>query len=353
MKKYISLSLVVLTGLLTLTQPNFAQIGAPTSETIVDLGSLNGKAKSLGTPAYPETAKKAGAVGAVCVNVTVDEQGKVIKADVVSGEMLLRDSALAAARASTFSPYIVNGKPAKMSGFVTFTFPVSPSAEDLEVFSEYIKDSKADFWGTFAKLPKDSQESPIVTKKLDENACLTVVFKIFDKTTYKSRLVDAQTLNANIKACDESIKTDPSKLFRFYNRGLARYYLIRGDEIPLSTTLQETSKISAEDLNQSLKDLKAFIDWESNYRFIDELKMTYRAAGELTAVLAVKERNREGLQAALKLLDTAEKSKATLDSADVYTNKIIAMDRQVINSILGNYAPKGSPLDKDLDQRRK
>jgi hypothetical protein len=55
---------------------------------------------------------------------------------------------------------------------------------------------------------------------------------------------------------------------------------------------------------------------EIEYGFVDELKMAYRAAGELTAVSAVKEHNREGLQAALKLLDTAEKSKATLDSAD-------------------------------------
>lgn len=109
--------LMILICLFVQIKTNFAQTPAP-----IDLGLLNGKATNLVKPVYPETAKNSGIGGTVKVNVTVDEKGNIIKAEAVSGELLLRDASLAAARASQFPPYLVKGKAVKMSGFLVFNF---------------------------------------------------------------------------------------------------------------------------------------------------------------------------------------------------------------------------------------
>ena len=73
-------------------------------------------------PAYPPLAKAAGVSGAVVVEVTVDEQGDVISARVISGHPLLKDSALAAARGWKFTPTQLSGSPVKVIGTMTFNF---------------------------------------------------------------------------------------------------------------------------------------------------------------------------------------------------------------------------------------
>jgi len=63
-------------------------------------------------PVYPEDAKKDHVSGAVVVAATVDDQGKIVKAAVVSGPEKLRDTALNAVNQWTFKPYLLNGRPA-------------------------------------------------------------------------------------------------------------------------------------------------------------------------------------------------------------------------------------------------
>lgn len=83
---------------------------------------LNGKAISMPRPAYPAAARAVNAEGAVTVKVTVDEGGEVISAAAVSGHPLLRAAAVAAARQAKFSPTIVDGRTAKVSGYLTYNF---------------------------------------------------------------------------------------------------------------------------------------------------------------------------------------------------------------------------------------
>ncbi len=92
------------------------------SDTVISGGVLNGKAISKPAPPYPAIAKAARAQGLVTVQVTVDEDGRVISAQAVSGHPLLQSAAVAAAREARFSPTLLSGQPVKVKGVVTYNF---------------------------------------------------------------------------------------------------------------------------------------------------------------------------------------------------------------------------------------
>jgi len=85
-------------------------------------GVLNGKAISKPQPAYPPVAKAARAQGTVTVEIIVDENGKVINAQAVSGHPLLRAAAEAAARQAKISATFMGGLPVKVSGTLSYNF---------------------------------------------------------------------------------------------------------------------------------------------------------------------------------------------------------------------------------------
>lgn len=88
----------------------------------VSAGVINGKATNLVQPAYPAAARAVRASGAVNVQVTVDENGKVISASAVTGHPLLRAAAVEAARSSTFKPMWLGGSPVKFTGVIVYNF---------------------------------------------------------------------------------------------------------------------------------------------------------------------------------------------------------------------------------------
>ena len=85
-------------------------------------GIVNGKSVNLVKPPYPAAARAVRATGAVNVQVTIDEQGNVISAQAVSGHPLLRAASVQAARASTFSPTLLQGQPVKVIGIIVYNF---------------------------------------------------------------------------------------------------------------------------------------------------------------------------------------------------------------------------------------
>ena len=85
-------------------------------------GILNGRAIRLQRPQLSEQAWAAGASGAVVVVVTITDEGKVIRACAMNGHPLLWDAAERAARASEFAPTILNGKPVKVTGAISYNF---------------------------------------------------------------------------------------------------------------------------------------------------------------------------------------------------------------------------------------
>jgi TonB family protein len=103
---------------------NFSAANETPSSTprLISGGVLNGKAMSLPKPPYPPAARAVRASGAVTVQVLIDEQGNVVSANAVSGHPLLRAAAVQAARAATFSPTYLEGRPVKVSGVITYNF---------------------------------------------------------------------------------------------------------------------------------------------------------------------------------------------------------------------------------------
>lgn len=85
-------------------------------------GVLNGRAVRLVQPPYPAIARSAHASGQVKVQIVIDENGNVISAAAVSGHPLLQGAAVAAARASKFTPTKLSGMPVKVSGVIIYNF---------------------------------------------------------------------------------------------------------------------------------------------------------------------------------------------------------------------------------------
>lgn len=92
----------------------------------VSSGVLNGKAISLPSPSYPETARRMRISGVVVVEVVVDENGKVISAHAVSGPPMLKDPAVQAALRARFSPTKLSGQPVKVFGAISYKFTLTP-----------------------------------------------------------------------------------------------------------------------------------------------------------------------------------------------------------------------------------
>lgn len=80
-------------------------------------GVLNDKATSLPAPPYPPAARAVRAAGKVVVNIEVDTNGAVVKAEAASGHPLLRAAAVAAARQAKFK-----AGPSPVSGSLEYEF---------------------------------------------------------------------------------------------------------------------------------------------------------------------------------------------------------------------------------------
>jgi protein TonB len=83
---------------------------------------LISKVISLPQPAYPAMAKQIRLQGPVNIQILVDEQGKVISAQIVSGHPILSPSAKDAALRARFTPTILNGQAVKIQGVITYNF---------------------------------------------------------------------------------------------------------------------------------------------------------------------------------------------------------------------------------------
>jgi TonB family protein len=88
----------------------------------VESGDLNNKATDLPNAVYPGEARKAHITGQVKVRVLVDETGRVMSADIVSGPKQLWMAAIEAARKAHFKPTMVGDTAVKITGILTYDF---------------------------------------------------------------------------------------------------------------------------------------------------------------------------------------------------------------------------------------
>jgi TonB family protein len=67
-------------------------------------------------------AKQIRMEGSVNIQILVDEQGKVVSAQVMSGSPMLSPAAREAAMRARFTPTTLNGVPVKIQGVITYNF---------------------------------------------------------------------------------------------------------------------------------------------------------------------------------------------------------------------------------------
>src|SRR5947209_10216888 len=107
----------------------------------LSLGVLNGKALTLVKPEYPRSAIQLNVHGTVTVQVMINEAGCVTDATVISGHPLLFAGAAKAAIASTFLPVLVDNKPRRVTGTITYIFlPNSMNWLELGFVSDSLTD---------------------------------------------------------------------------------------------------------------------------------------------------------------------------------------------------------------------
>jgi|ERR1051326_1277411 protein TonB len=102
------------------TAPPALQVKPPTQRLPSTV--LASKAISLPQPPYPPIAKQVRAQGSVNIQILVDEQGKVVSAQSISGNPMLTAAARDAAMRARFTPTILNGQPVKVQGVITYNF---------------------------------------------------------------------------------------------------------------------------------------------------------------------------------------------------------------------------------------
>src|SRR5215475_2055103 len=88
----------------------------------VSKGVVTGEVVSRAWPIYPSIAKQINASGEVLVSIIINENGRVIDAKAIKGHPVLRAAAEEAARKWVFKPTLLDGKPVKQPGTLTFVF---------------------------------------------------------------------------------------------------------------------------------------------------------------------------------------------------------------------------------------
>ena len=86
------------------------------SRWVVDVASVGGKALRLPKPMYT------GIPGVASVRVLIGESGEVISAGTVRGNPRLHASSRMAACEARFPPTVVDGKPVKVTGLITYEY---------------------------------------------------------------------------------------------------------------------------------------------------------------------------------------------------------------------------------------
>lgn len=88
----------------------------------VSKGVITGEVLTKVYPIYPSIAKQINAAGEVLVSIIIGENGRVIEAKAIKGHPVLRAAAEDAAKKWVFRPTLLDGKPVRQPGTLTFVF---------------------------------------------------------------------------------------------------------------------------------------------------------------------------------------------------------------------------------------
>ncbi|HXG85851.1 MAG TPA: energy transducer TonB [Pyrinomonadaceae bacterium] len=105
-------------------------------EKVISGGIVNGKATKLPEPIYSREAKDSCASGEVKVEVLIDENGDVISAKAISGDELLRTSAVEAAKKAKFRTTHFQ---VKVRGIVVYNFVLKIKCIEVGIVNKKAK----------------------------------------------------------------------------------------------------------------------------------------------------------------------------------------------------------------------
>jgi protein TonB len=94
----------------------------PPSTLKVSTGVLKSMVISLPQPQYPQLAKQIRLQGPVTVQILIDEQGRVVSAQTMTGHPMLLAAAKEAALRARFTATKLSGQPVKVQGLITYNF---------------------------------------------------------------------------------------------------------------------------------------------------------------------------------------------------------------------------------------
>jgi protein TonB len=103
------------------TPPPVPVVVKPTTQK-VSMGVLMSRVVNLPQPPYPQLAKQIRIQGPVNVQILVDEQGRVVSAQALSGHPALTGEARDAAMRARFTPTMLSGQAVKVQGVITYNF---------------------------------------------------------------------------------------------------------------------------------------------------------------------------------------------------------------------------------------
>jgi protein TonB len=103
--------------------PTVVAATAKKNETLnVSRGVMAGRLLAPITPVYPPIARAAHVQGTVVVTATIDKQGRIVGAQVLSGPDMLRNAAIDAIRVARYKPYLLNDEPTDVITTISVNF---------------------------------------------------------------------------------------------------------------------------------------------------------------------------------------------------------------------------------------
>ena len=249
----------------------FAQKEASDTPKTIDGAVVNGKATNLARPAFPAAARAVRASGAVYVQVTIDEEGKVISAEAVAGHPLLRAAAVQAARASTFLPTTLSGNPVKVTGIIVYNFVSAMSFLQIGYEISFAEKSAS----MVRNFPAANISGNIPADWEEEKNDLSLIANYIFQEIVKARRTEETASNNNLEK--KKLKTEK------YNAGVTT---------PRAKTIS--------DPNQALKELRLKID---NRLKSDDLKAWYFKLGQILGKINAEIENPEKTSSYLEELN--------------------------------------------------
>jgi protein TonB len=88
----------------------------------VSRGVMQGRLLAPILPVYPPIARAAHVQGTVVVTATIDKDGRIVGAQVLSGPEMLRRAAIDAIRLARYKPYLLNDQPTEVTTTISVNF---------------------------------------------------------------------------------------------------------------------------------------------------------------------------------------------------------------------------------------